>query len=236
MEINLLGQLEQPESDFTFNFPNVNSTIKSELDYRLETKESRFTQGTFLLVTGSFQSDIGLGQQAYGTVSDRVNALINSLIASDNEKLQVGFDYQIGEQTTDYQTDDRLGLTLSTKISDRVLINGKVGVPIGGVDQTVIAGDVRIDILLNEEGTLKASFFNRENSIRNFGEEIGYTQGAGLTYNVEFDTFKELFDILFKGKNKEKKEKKSDEAEKVIEEDLTPDFINIKSKKTTKNN
>lgn len=236
VEINLLGQLEQPESDFTFNFPNVNSTIKSELDYRLETKESRFTQGTFLLVTGSFQSDIGLGQQAYGTVSDRVNALINSLIASDNDKLQVGFDYQIGEQTTDYQTDDRLGLTLSTKISDRVLINGKVGVPIGGVDQTVIAGDVRIDILLNEEGTLKASFFNRENSIRNFGEEIGYTQGAGLTYNVEFDNFKELFEILFKGKNKEKNQKKSEEAEKVIEEDLTPDFINIKSKKTTKNN
>ncbi|MBO6632360.1 MAG: translocation/assembly module TamB domain-containing protein, partial [Psychroserpens sp.] len=228
--------LEQPESDFTFNFPNVNSTIKSELDYRLETKESRFTQGTFLLVTGSFQSDIGLGQQAYGTVSDRVNALINSLIASDNEKLQVGFDYQIGEQTTDYQTDDRLGLTLSTKISDRVLINGKVGVPIGGVDQTVIAGDVRIDILLNEEGTLKASFFNRENSIRNFGEEIGYTQGAGLTYNVEFDNFKELFEILFKGKNKEKNQKKSEEPEKEVEEDLTPDFINIKSKKSTKNN
>ncbi|MBO6606439.1 MAG: translocation/assembly module TamB domain-containing protein [Psychroserpens sp.] len=236
VEINLLGRLEQPESDFTFNFPNVNSTIKSELDYRLETKESRFTQGTFLLVTGSFQSDIGLGQQAYGTVSDRVNALINSLIASDNEKLQVGFDYQIGEQTTDYQTDDRLGLTLSTKISDRVLINGKVGVPIGGVDQTVIAGDVRIDILLNEEGTLKASFFNRENSIRNFGEEIGYTQGAGLTYNVEFDNFKELFEILFKGKNKEKNQKKSEEPEKEVEEDLTPDFINIKSKKSTKNN
>lgn len=95
---------------------------------------------------------------------------------------------------------------------------------------------MRIDILLNEEGTLKASFFNRENSIRNFGEEIGYTQGAGLTYNVDFDNFKELFDILFKGKNNEKNQKKSGETEKVIQEDLTPYFINIKSKKSTKNN
>ncbi|SDS36146.1 Family of unknown function [Formosa sp. Hel1_31_208] len=234
VEINLLGQLEQPESDFTFNFPNVNSTIRSELDYRLETKESRFTQGTFLLVTGSFQSDIGLGQQAYGTVSDKVNALINSLISTDNDKLQVGFDYQVGEQTTDYQTDDRLGLTLSTKISDRVLINGKVGVPIGGVNQTVIAGDVQIAVLLNDEGTLKATFFNRENSIRNFGEEIGYTQGAGITYNVEFDTFKELFQIIFSGKNKKDKAKK-EEAIKT-NENLTPDFINIKSEKDSKGN
>lgn len=235
VEINLLGQLEQPESDFTFNFPNVNSTIKSELDYRLETKESRFTQGTYLLVTGSFQSDIGFGQQAYGTVSDRVNALINSLITNDNDKLQVGFDYQVGEQTAEYQTDDRLGMTLSTKISDKVLINGKVGVPIGGVNQTVIAGDVRIDVLLNEDGTLKASFFNRENSIRNFGEEIGYTQGAGITYNVEFDTFKELLQIIFSGKNK-KEEKKAEEEKKKTDSEMTPDFITIKSENDSKSN
>ncbi|WP_299274565.1 translocation/assembly module TamB [uncultured Psychroserpens sp.] len=235
VEINLVGQLEQPESDFTFNFPNVNSTIKSELDYRLETKESRFTQGTFLLVTGSFQSDIGLGQQAYGTVSDRVNDLLNSILSTGNDKVQASFGINPGEQTAEYQTGDRLDLTLSTKISDRILINGKVGVPIGGVDQTVIAGDVRIDILLNEDGTLKASFFNRENSIRNFGEEIGYTQGAGITYNVEFDTFKELLEIIFSGKNKKEKKKEGEKKDEDLEK-LTPDFINIKSKKDTKGN
>ncbi len=235
VEINLIGQLEQPESDFTFNFPTVNSTIKSELDYRLETKESRFTQGTFLLVTGSFQSDIGLGQQAYGTVADRVNGLINSILSTGNDKVQASFGYKPGEQTADYQTGDRLDLTLSTKISDRVLINGKVGVPIGGVEETVIAGDVRIDVLLNEDGTLKASFFNRENSIRNFGEEIGYTQGAGITYNVEFDTFKELLQIIFSGKNKKDKEKPVKKKEENLEK-LTPDFINIKSKNDSKSN
>nr|WP_321234895.1 translocation/assembly module TamB domain-containing protein [uncultured Psychroserpens sp.] len=235
VEVNLTGQLEQPDPDFTFNFPDVNSTIKSELDYRLETKESRTNQALFLLSTGSFASELSLGQQAYGTISDRVNAFFNSFLTNDDGKLQVGFDYQIGEQTADYQTDDRLGLTLSTKISDRVLINGKVGVPIGGVNQTVIAGDVQIDVLLNDDGTLKATFFNRENSIRNFGEEIGYTQGAGLTYNVEFDTFKELVQIIFSGKNKKKEEKKEAEKEEVDKE-MTPDFIKIKSKKDSKSN
>ena len=91
------------------------------------------------------------------------------------------------------KTNDELGITLSTKISDRVLINGKVGVPIGGVNQTVIAGDVQIDVLLNEDGTLKATFFNRENSILEISEKKSVnTQGVGLSYNVEFDTFKEL--------------------------------------------
>ena len=69
--------------------------------------------------------------------------------------------------------------------------------------QTVIAGDVQIDFLLNEEGTLRAKVFNRENSIRNFGEEIGYTQGVGISYNVDFDTFKELLQRLFTNAKKD---------------------------------
>ena len=236
VEINLSGQLEQPDPDFTFNFPNVDTTIKSELDYRLETKESRENQALFLISTGSFASEVNLGQQAYGTISDRVNSLFNSFLTDDDAKLQVNFNYEAGAVTTDYQTDDRLGLTLSTKISDRVLINGKVGVPIGGVNQTVIAGDVQIDVLLNDDGTLKATFFNRENSIRNFGEEIGYTQGAGLAYNVEFDTFKELVKIIFSGKNIKKDKPKEDQKTKEDGEKFTPDYIKIRSKNDSKNN
>jgi hypothetical protein len=204
------------------------------LEYRLETKESRENQALYLLATGSFASEISLGQQAYGTIADRVNGLFNSLMASDNGKVQFGFNYEVGEQTPQYQTDDRLGLTLSTRISDRVLFNGKVGVPIGGVNQTVIAGDAEIAILLNEDGTLTAKFFNRENSIRNFGEEIGYTQGAGISYNVEFDTFKEFLQIIFTGKNKKKKETADDPSKDKAQEENFPDYINIKSKTSKK--
>lgn len=237
VEINLTGQLEQPEPDFTFNFPNVSSTIKSELEYRLETKERRENQALFLLATGSFSSELGLGQQAYGTISDRVNSLFNSLLSTGDDKLKLGVNFQSGEQTPEYTTDDRLGLTLSTRISDRILFNGKVGVPIGGVNETVIAGDVEIQLLLNEDGSLSAKFFNRENSIRNFGEEIGYTQGIGLSYSVEFDTFKELLQIIFSGKKKNEKDQKkvNDQAVKEDESGLQ-DYVKIKSKTGEKEN
>jgi autotransporter translocation and assembly factor TamB len=236
VEINLTGQLEQPDPDFTFSFPGVSSTIKSELEYRLETKESRANQALFLLATGSFASDLSLGQQAYGTIADRVNNLFNNLLSSDDDKLKLGLNYEIGEETTDYKTDSKLGLTLSTKISDRVLFNGKVGVPIGGVNETVIAGDAEIELLLNDDGTLSAKFFNRENSIRNFGEEIGYTQGVGLSYNVEFDTFKELLQIIFSGKNKKTKDDKKKLNEAKKEENPLPDYINMKSESDKKEN
>lgn len=229
VEINLSGQLEQPTPDFNLAFPNASSTVRSELEYRLETKESRENQALFLLATGSFASEISLGQQAYGTIADRVNSLFNDLLSSEDDKLKLGLNFQAGEQTPDYRSDDRLGLTLSTKISDRVLFNGKVGVPIGGVNETVIAGDAEIELLLNEDGTLSAKFFNRENNIRNFGEEIGYTQGVGLSYNVEFDTFRELLRIIFWGKNR-KKEVPAVENKNVEtrEENLLPDYVKMK--------
>lgn len=200
--IQLQGQLKQPEPDFNFNFPNLNSSVKSELEYRLDTKEARETQALNILATGSFASDLNVGQQAYGTVADRVSGLINSLITDDSSVLQLGLDYESGEVSPDYKTDDRLGLTLRTQITERVVVNGKVGVPVGGVTESVIAGDVQIDLLLNDDGSLVARFFNRENTIRNFGEEIGYTQGLGISYNIEFDKFKEFLGVIFSGKNK----------------------------------
>lgn len=234
VEISLTGVLEKPDPVFDIKFPNVNSTIKSELEYRLDDNESREFQALSVVTTGSFMSDLKLDQAAlYGTLSERASSLINGIFSDSDSKLQVGLDYKLGENNPEYQTDDRLGVTLSTKLSDRVLINGKVGVPIGGVSETVIAGDVQIDFLLNEEGTLTAKMFNRENSIRNFGEEIGYTQGLGLAYNVDFDNFKELLHKIFKGKK---------EAIEPVEETATikpesklPTFMSFKKKSSGNN-
>ena len=53
-------------------------------------------------------------------------------------------------------------------------------------------GNVQIDFILNEEGSLKAKVFNKENEFRYIGDELGYTQGVGISYDVDFDTFKEM--------------------------------------------
>lgn len=228
LNIALSGNLEQFDPEFTFEFPNVNSAIKSELQYRLESEEDRANQALYFLATGgSFQSRGFTDLSLSGTIAERLNGIVNSLFGSGDGNLNIGLNYEAGENRPEYQTSDRFGVTLQTKISDRVLINGKVGVPVGGdeASETVVAGDVEISFLLNEEGTLTAKVFNRENSIRNFGEEIGYTQGVGLSYNVDFDTFKELIQKLFK---KNEKEVPAKEKPLVENENALPNFIKHK--------
>ncbi|MBE9490773.1 MAG: translocation/assembly module TamB, partial [Bacteroidetes bacterium] len=217
VEIHLTGSLEKPDLIFNLSFPNVNTTLNSELKYRLDDNESMQFQALSLLATGAFTSELKIDQQAlYGNLAERATAIVNSFFNDVDGKLQMGVDYQIGENRPEYQTDDRLGLTLSTKLSDRILINGKVGVPIGGVNETVVAGDFEIEVLLNEDGNFSLKFFNRENDIRNFGDQIGYTQGMGISYNVEFDNFKELLGKIFKGNKKPKiVKKKIEESDNV---------------------
>ena len=231
LKISLTGALEQPDPQFEFEFPTVNSTIKSELQYRLESADDRQNQALYLLSTGSFSR--GLNDLNFsGTIAERLNGIVNGIFSSGNGKLDFGFNYEVGENRPDYKTDDRVSATIQTKISDKVFVNGKLGVPVGGATETVIAGDVEISFLLNEEGTLTAKVFNRENSIRNFGEKIGYTQGVGLSYNVDFDTFKELIQSLFK-KNPEKEKENPKGTEK--DENETPDFITHKTSSEKEN-
>ena len=224
VEVHLTGKLENPDLNFDIRFPSVNSTLNSELADRLRDKDRKEFQALSLLATGAFRSELTLdSQDAFGLVSDGVTSMLNELFADDDNKVQLGIDLDLGKTTPEYETDSRLGVTVSTKISDNVLINGKVGVPVGGVSETTVAGDFEVEVLLNEDRTLSLKFFNRENSIQNFGEQIGYTQGVGLSYNIEFDNLKELLGALFK--------KQTKKIKSTTDQDFNPettDFMNFK--------
>ena len=225
--INLQGEIEQPDITFDIEFPNVSSTVKSELQYRIDDRASKELQALFLVTQGSFYSEFGLrGAAIYGTLAERASSIVNDIFADEDGKFQVGVNYVQGDRTPDQQTVDRFGLTLSTQISDRVIINGQVGVPIGGITESVIIGDLEIDFLLNEDGTLRAKVFNRESNIQFIGEEIGFTQGIGLSYSVDFDTFKELIRKIV---NTEIVKSAVEEEEEKSARSLTPNYINFPS-------
>ena len=216
--VKLSESLLQPQLDYEISFPSANSIIDSELQYKLEDKNKRELQALSLLSQGAFINEVNITQQALtGNLIETASSLVNQILNDGEGKFDVGLSFEQGERNRelDYQTENRLGVTVSTQISDRILINGKIGVPVGGVSETVVAGDVEIQILLNEEGTLSAKIFNRENEIQQFfTQQQGYTQGVGLSYQVDFDTFGELLRKVFVKKTKDDDSKKLKENER----------------------
>lgn len=221
VSIIINGSLSNPEPDFNINFPTVSSVLKSEIDYRLQNKDVRQNQAFALLAFGSFTTPENAGNVAYGSLFETASSLFNDIFSDQDAKLQVGVDYSQGDRIN--QISDRVGLTLSTQINDKISINGKVGVPVGGVTESVLVGDVEIQMQLNEDGSLRARVFNRENDINYIGEGIGYTQGIGLNYSVDFDTFKELIREIFKKNKKKKTENNS--SNDFPDSDIDPEFL-----------
>ncbi|MDG1760452.1 MAG: translocation/assembly module TamB domain-containing protein [Flavobacteriaceae bacterium] len=189
---------------FSIDFPNTSGAIKSELDYRLSDQEKRQLQAVSLLVQGFFISDVSLSSVSsetfYNNVFQKFSGIFDALFADDDGKINVGLNYLKGDKNAaaTLKTRDRLGLTLTTKISDRILLNGKFGVPVSGIEETVFVGDVEIEFLLNKDGSLRARIFNKENEFQYIGDELGFTQGGGLSYQVNFDSFKKLLEKMIR--------------------------------------
>lgn len=207
--VRLDGELESPSIEFNIEFPGTSSVVQSELEYRLQDPTVEERNAFFLLAQGTFVNEqTGLNQQAVtGNLIQTASGLLNSILSGNNDKFDFGLSYEQGllDPNADIQTENRIGVTVSTQISDRILINGRVGVPVGGVSETVVAGDVEVQILLNDEGTLSAKIFNRENQIQQFlAERQGYQQGVGLSYQVDFNSFSELLRKVFNKRDKEK--------------------------------
>ncbi len=199
------GELYNSQKEYDILIPDADSTIKSELDFKLNNNDSnnRLIQFSSLLVSGSFfnENDIGANSNAFltGTGSQLLSNVLSNIIGGDNENFTVGVDYNVGSDRSavdNLNTDDQIGLTIATQLNDRILIDGKVGVPVGSKGQTGIRGEVKVEFLLNEEGTLRSSAFNRQNEIQYTEEEEGYTQGVGLTYQFDFDNRGELLEKL----------------------------------------
>ena len=198
--IQLRGNLIKPDDPvFDISFPNTTGIVSSEINYRLADEQRRQLQAISLLSQGIFISDVSVSFQGItNNLYEKASDVFSTLLGTNEGKLNIGLNYLQGDNNPNFnlQTEDRIGLTLSTQLSDRILINGKIGVPVDGVQETLIVGDVQIDFILNDSGTLKAKVFNRENEFRYLGDELGYTQGMGMSYQVDFNSFRQLLEKI----------------------------------------
>jgi hypothetical protein len=233
--IGLRGDLASPDPNFDIQFPSVSSVLKSEIQYKLDDKDVRQTQALYLLSTGSFMSPDGFNQSDLsGTFAETAASLLGGIIKSDNEKFNIDLNFISADKRIGQEADGQFVANISSQINEKISINGKVGVPVGGVNESAIVGDIEILYRVNEDGSMNLRLFNKENDINYIGQGVGYTQGVGISYEVDFDTFSELVNKLFKSHKLERTLKGS--SDDLQDSNLNPDYINFSGKKEADKN
>ena len=197
----ITGGLFSSKQDLDIQLTNVDPTIAGELEFILNDNNvnEKTTQFISLLAFGNFANpdkvDFNAGETISNTASSAVAAAFNSLLNNPDSKFQLGVDYQQGNRNNAERLniiDNQVDVSVSTQVSDRVIINGKVGVPVGAQTQSSVVGEVKVEVLLNKEGNFRGVIFNRQNEIQYSQQEEGYTQGIGLSYQVNFNTLSDL--------------------------------------------
>ena len=131
VKIYLSGSIMQPETpSFSIDFPNTSANVRNDLAYKRDDEERRQIQAISLLSQGVFISDLSLSAISTQTLTNnlfqKASGVFESIFSGDKDKLKLGLDYLQGDRNAEAtaQTRDRLGLTLVTQVSERLLING----------------------------------------------------------------------------------------------------------------
>ena len=227
LKTSIIGNLSNPEFKFDVLIPKASSLVASELEFKLKDEDDKLNQFISLLVTGSFSSqnnektNFNSNQAIAGAIAQKASQLMSNMLGSENDNFQVGVTYDIGTSNSvqDVNTDDQLGVEVSGRIADKVIVNGKVGVPIGSNTNSNIIGEVEIIVPLNEAETFQAKVYNKQNEIQfTVAEGEGYTQGIGISYQFNFDNSKEFFEKVGLRKTEEEKLMTKEQRDSVKKE------------------
>ncbi len=215
-QLFLTDKLENPSIDFGIYLPTADADAKRWLEDAINTKDELSKQFLSLLVINSFMAAQNNVQSAEaqtsgaGAIGVTTSELLSNQVSNWLSQFSNDFDVGVNYRPDDGISSEELELALSTKIlNDRVNISGNLEV--GGQYKTTgeqqntnkIVGDFDVDVKISKSGKLRVKAYNKANDNLFFDSE--YTQGIGVFYREEFDSFEELFEkYLAKLSSKEK--------------------------------
>lgn len=196
--IHLTDELTNPVIGFDINFPDENEGVKNELLQFFNTDEEKNKQILSLIVLGKFYTPEYMRGQYEAqnpnmigtTASELFSNQLSNWLSQISNNVDIGFNYRPGNSITN----DELELALSTQIfNDRVTLNGNIGNNVNPESNngSQIVGDFDIRVKLVPSGKIQFKAYNHSNNNLIY-ETAPYTQGIGLSFKEEYNTFHEL--------------------------------------------
>jgi hypothetical protein len=133
-------------------------------------------------------------------LSNRLSGWLSGL----TKEVDIGVNYRPGSEVSS----DELDIALSKQLlNNRLSIDGNFGFNNNQTTNTTgLVGDVNLEYKLTEDGRYRVRGFNRTNDNTQLTTQGGpYTQGVGVFYREEYETWAELYRRYIKKLKKEPK-------------------------------
>ena len=219
--IYIKGKLSAPQISFGIDIPDLDPTTKAKVQSALNTEEKIQKQVAALLVSGGFMPDLesGISQSSSNMLYSNVSALISSQVGNILEELGIPLDLGINYVPGEKNASDAFEVALSTQLFDnRVSVNGNIGNdPYADYNGRNVIGNIDVDIKMDQKGRVKLNLFSHSTDRYSNDLEESQRSGVGVSYQREFNSFKDLFrrrspqqkeyDKMLKAREKEQRAK-----------------------------
>ena len=217
------GRLMNPRLNFDIEIPDLDPTTKVRVETALNSEDKIQKQFAALLISGGFlpneQSGITNNSTIlYSNVSEMISKQINNIFTQLGIPLDLGLNYQPNNNGNNI-----FDVAVSTQLfNNRLIINGNIGNdPYASTNNREVIGNVDVEIKLDRQGKLRLSLFSHAADKYSNYLDDSQRSGVGLSYQHEFNSFKDIFrkrskeEKLYKKRVKqlrrEQREKKSKE-------------------------
>lgn len=200
--MDLTGNLLKPNVTFDIELPNDNEEVKNAVKSAISTDEQMNMQILYLLGIGKFytydynnngQSSNAMSSVLSSTISGQLNNMLSQAINSSNWNF--GTNLSTGDKGwTDMEVE---GILSGQLLNNRLLINGNFGYRDNPTANTNFVGDFDIEYILTKASDIRLKAYNQTND-RYFTKTTLTTQGIGIIYKKDFNTWRELFRRTFK--------------------------------------
>lgn len=203
--LNLTGNLFNPDISFSVNLPDQQGKVVDRLNSFSEDERNR--QFLSLLVFSRFSEPEGAATP--GSASTAGDSYVNSMevlsnqlsnwLSGFNKDLDFGVNYRPGYSVGNERTADELELGVSTQLFDnRITIDYNYSAVLGSEAQTQDRtenniGDVSVELKLTDNGKLRLRGFSRGGASDPLTDKNALTNGVGIVFTDEFNTFSDLF-------------------------------------------
>jgi hypothetical protein len=225
--ISIKDKISNPQLSFSIEIPDLDPTIKSRVESALSTEDKVQKQFLSLILSNNFIPDeqsgiVNNSSSLYSSVTEMMANQINNIFQKLDIPLDLGLKYQPNDRGNDI-----FDVAVSTQLfNNRVVVNGNIGNKqySSGSSQNDVVGDIDIEIKLDRSGSFRLNLFSHSADQYTNYLDNSQRNGVGVTYQTEFNTFRQFFRNIFSSKEKRQAAKIAEEQARSKE---TRTIINI---------
>ena len=236
--IKITDKIRNPRLQFSINVPDLDPTIKARVESALSTEDKVQKQFLYLLVSNSFLPDEQSGiVNNTSFLTSSVSEIMSNQLNNIFQKLDIPLDLGLSYQTND-RGNDIFDVAVSTQLfNNRVIVNGNIGnrqyTSSGNANGDVV-GDLDIEIKIDRPGAFRLNLFSHSADQYTNYLDNSQRNGIGLTYQQEFNSFREFFKKMFSGRKKKDQMQRQEEKALMNEEKVILKISNDNGKQPEK--